>query len=153
MAVFIAVQRWPKIRRPKKLLRYLPPVWSQFHRKAFGIQIYPTLSLLLVVVCDCGCYTPPSAWLQCKYGFCTHSTNSVCAGEYWEKVSSQHLGKVWKSDSLGKVWKKKPKGEASEFKKRENFVTMPVMGGGIKKQTKMSEIQIRTFENPKMSEL
>ena len=34
------------------------------------------------------------------------------------------------------------------IKRKENFRTMALMGGGVKKQTKMSEIQIRTFENP-----
>ena len=33
------------------------------------------------------------------------------------------------------------------IKKRENLGTMSKIGGGIKKQTKMSEIQTRTFEN------
>ena len=33
------------------------------------------------------------------------------------------------------------------IKKRENFGDVPKKGGGGKKQTKMSKIQIRTFEN------
>ena len=34
------------------------------------------------------------------------------------------------------------------IKKRENFGQCTKKGGGIKTTTKMSEIQIRTFENP-----